>query len=80
MGVKWTQEQEQVISLHNRDILVSAAAGSGKDSRPGGTNPYHGHPGRKDPVDIDHLLVVTFTRAAAGEMKERDSGRRWTTD
>ena len=70
MGVKWTQEQEQVISLHNRDILVSAAAGSGKTAvlveriltmvtR------------RKDPVDIDHLLVVTFTRAAAGEMKER---------
>ena len=30
MGVSWTKEQQQVISLRNRNILVSAAAGSGK--------------------------------------------------
>lgn len=30
MAVKWTKEQEQVIGLRNRNILVSAAAGSGK--------------------------------------------------
>ena len=30
MGVKWTEEQEKVIRLRNRNILVSAAAGSGK--------------------------------------------------
>ncbi|MFQ9510003.1 MAG: UvrD-helicase domain-containing protein [Lachnospiraceae bacterium] len=30
MGVSWTKEQEQVINLNNRNILVSAAAGSGK--------------------------------------------------
>ena len=30
MAVKWTKEQEQVIELRNRNILVSAAAGSGK--------------------------------------------------
>ncbi len=31
MAVNWTKEQEQVINLRNRNILVSAAAGSGKD-------------------------------------------------
>ena len=31
MGVSWTTEQQQVIDLRNRNILVSAAAGSGKD-------------------------------------------------
>ena len=70
MGVKWTREQEQVIRLRDRNLLVSAAAGSGKTavlveriiSRV--TDPVR-------PVDIDRLLVVTFTRAAAGEMKER---------
>ncbi|MCF0145938.1 MAG: UvrD-helicase domain-containing protein, partial [Eubacterium sp.] len=70
MAVKWTEEQQQVISLRNRNLLVSAAAGSGKTavlverilSRI--TDPVH-------PIDIDRLLVVTFTRAAAGEMKDR---------
>ena len=70
MGMTWTKEQQQVIDLRNRNILVSAAAGSGKtavlverikelvlD--------------KKHPVDIDHLLVVTFTNAAAAQMKER---------
>lgn len=68
--VKWTDRQLDVINTRNRNILVSAAAGSGKtavlveriikmitDS--------------EDDTDIDQLLVVTFTRAAAGEMKER---------
>lgn len=68
--VKWTNRQLDVINTRNRNILVSAAAGSGKtavlveriikmitDS--------------EDDTDIDQLLVVTFTRAAAGEMKER---------
>ncbi len=68
--MNWTKEQEEVISLRDCNILVSAAAGSGKTavlverilSRV--TDPLH-------PMDIDRLLVVTFTRAAAGEMKER---------
>ena len=70
MGVKWTEEQEQVIQLQNRNILVSAAAGSGKTAvlveriLTKMTRQEH-------PVDIDKLLIVTFTRAAAGEMKER---------
>ncbi len=68
--VKWTTEQEQVIKLRNRNILVSAAAGSGKTAVlveriiKRITDPVN-------PVDIDKLLVVTFTKAAAAEMRER---------
>lgn len=70
MSVTWTQQQQQVISLRDRNILVSAAAGSGKTAvlveriLSMVTDPAH-------PVDIDRLLVVTFTKAAAGEMRER---------
>ena len=72
MGVSWTEEQQKVISLRNRNILVSAAAGSGKTAvlveriLSKITDP-------DNPVDIDRLLIMTFTRAAAGEMKERIS-------
>lgn len=72
MGVAWTSEQQKVIDLRDRNILVSAAAGSGKtavlveriitmitDA--------------KAPIDIDKLLIVTFTNAAAAQMRERIS-------
>ena len=70
MSVKWTSEQQKVIDLRNRNILVSAAAGSGKTavlveriiSRLTQDDP---------PLDVDHLLIVTYTEAAAAEMKER---------
>ena len=72
MAVTFTPEQQKAIDLHGCDILVSAAAGSGKTAvlterivkmvcR------------RENPVDIDRLLVVTFTNAAAAEMRERIS-------
>ena len=72
MDVKWTSEQKKVIDLRDRDILVSAAAGSGKTAvlverivnRICVDNP---------PVDIDRMLVVTFTKAAAAEMRQRVS-------
>lgn len=72
MDVKWTSEQKKVIDLRDRDILVSAAAGSGKTAvlverivnRICVDN---------QPVDIDRMLVVTFTKAAAAEMRERVS-------
>ena len=67
---KWTKEQQKAIDTRNCNLLVSAAAGSGKtavlveriismitDS--------------KNPIDVDKLLVVTFTNAAASEMKQR---------
>ena len=70
MAVTWTEEQKKVITLRDRNILVSAAAGSGKTavlvqrilSKIMDT---------ERPVDIDRLLIMTFTRAAAGEMRER---------
>lgn len=70
MAVKYTEEQQRVIDARDCNVLVSAAAGSGKtavlverilglvsDEEKG--------------VDIDRLLVVTFTNAAAAEMRER---------
>lgn len=70
MGMKFTPEQQRVIELHNSNILVSAAAGSGK------TAVLVEHIIRmicdgEHPADIDRLLIVTFTNAAAAEMRER---------
>ena len=70
MEKQWTREQRQVIDLEDRNLLVSAAAGSGKTAVLVEriirkiTDPVH-------PVDIDRLLIVTFTNAAASEMRER---------
>ena len=70
METKWTDEQLLAIETRGKNLLVAAAAGSGKtavlveriikiitDDN--------------NPVDIDKLLVVTFTNAAASEMRER---------
>jgi len=70
MEMKWTREQQKVIELRRRNILVSAAAGSGKTAVLVEriitmiTN-------INSPLDIDRLLIVTFTKAAASEMKAR---------
>ena len=70
MGMSWTREQQQVIELQDRNILVSAAAGSGKTAVLV-ERILHKMTRKENPVDIDRLLIVTFTRAAAGEMRER---------
>ena len=70
MAVTWTEEQQKVISLRNRNILVSAAAGSGKTAVLV-ERILSKILDKEDPVDVDRLLIMTFTRAAAGEMKER---------
>ena len=70
MGVNWTKEQQLVIDLQNRNILVSAAAGSGKTAVLV-ERILKKMTRKENPVDIDRLLIVTFTRAAAGEMRER---------
>ncbi len=73
---RWTEKQRQAIRGSGGGILVSAAAGSGKTAvlvervvelitR------------REDPVDADRLLVVTFSNAAAREMKQRIARRLW---
>lgn len=66
--VKWTKEQQQAIYEKDSNILVAAAAGSGK------TAVLVERIINKiinENVDIDKLLVVTFTNAAASEMRER---------
>ena len=70
MSVKWTEEQQKVIDLRNRNILVSAAAGSGKTAVLV-ERILSMLTDRVKPVDIDRLLIVTFTNAAAAEMRER---------
>ncbi|MBD5461337.1 MAG: helicase-exonuclease AddAB subunit AddA [Lachnospiraceae bacterium] len=70
MAIHFTPEQQEVISLHGCNLLVSAAAGSGKTAVL--TQRIVQMICRKEnPVDIDRLLVVTFTNAAAAEMRER---------
>ena len=68
MANKWTNEQLSAITQKGNNILVAAAAGSGK------TTVLVERIIRKiinDNVDIDRILVVTFTNAAASEMRER---------
>ena len=70
MGVKWTEEQQQVIDLRDHNILVSAAAGSAKTAVL--VERIIARLTRDaNPVDVDHMLIVTYTEAAAAEMKER---------
>lgn len=70
MNNQWTDEQLEAVSGREGNLLVAAAAGAGKTSvlveriirRI--TDPVN-------PVDVDRLLVVTFTNAAASEVRER---------
>lgn len=68
--MEFTTDQKKVITIRNHNVLVSAAAGSGKTAvlveRILGLVTDKEHP-----VDIDRMLVVTFTNAAAAEMRER---------
>lgn len=69
-STKWTEDQLKAINTRNCNLLVAAAAGSGKTAVLVEriiriiTN-------EDNPIDIDRLLVVTFTSAAAAEMRER---------
>lgn len=68
--MQWTPDQQKVIDKRDDNILVSASAGSGKTAvLVARILAYIMDP--KEPVDIDRLLIVTFTKAAAGEMRER---------
>ncbi|MBP5773200.1 MAG: helicase-exonuclease AddAB subunit AddA [Eubacterium sp.] len=68
--IPWTKEQKRVINTSGKDILVAAGAGSGKTAVlveriiKKVTDPDH-------PVDIDRFLIVTFTKAAAAQMREK---------
>lgn len=63
----WTEDQKKVIAIDGQDILVSAAAGSGKTA----TMVQRIIEKVKKGTSIEKFLVVTFTRSAAAEMKER---------
>lgn len=70
MAAKFTPEQQKAIDLRDRNILVCAAAGSGKTAVLV-QRIISLVTDQTSPVDIDRLLVVTFTNAAAAEMRER---------
>ena len=67
---KWTDEQLAAIETTGNNLLVAAAAGSGKTTVLV-ERIIRKITNKEVPCDIDSLLVVTFTNAAASEMKER---------
>ena len=70
MAITFTKQQMRVLNARDHNVLVSAAAGSGKTAvlveRIIRMISEGDHP-----LDIDRLLVVTFTKAAAAQMRER---------
>lgn len=66
--MEWTKEQQQAINKNKSNILVAAAAGSGKTAV---LVERIINKILNEKIDIDKLLVVTFTNAAASEMRER---------
>lgn len=66
--MKWTKEQQSIIDLRKKNILVSAAAGSGKTAV---LVERIKDLVVKDRIPLKSMLIVTFTNAAAGEMKQR---------
>ena len=74
MARNWTDSQNQAIDSRNGTVLVSAAAGSGKTAVLV-ERVIKRITDLQNPTDIEKLLVVTFTKAAAAEMKERISLR-----
>lgn len=70
---EWTKQQHNAIKARNRNVLVSAAAGSGKTAVLV-ERVIKLITDENNPVDIDKLLIVTFTNAAAAEMRTRISG------
>ena len=67
---EWTTQQNDAINARGRNILVSAAAGSGKTAVLV-ERVIKKITDNENPVDIDKLLIVTFTNNAAAEMKSR---------
>ncbi len=72
MGHNWTEAQSNAINTRNRDILVSAAAGSGKTAALT-ERIIRAVTREQDPIDITRILAVTFTRASAAELRRRIS-------
>lgn len=68
--MNWTKEQQKIIDVRNNNILVSAAAGSGKTAVLV-ERIIQMIFDKDNPINVDELLVVTFTNAAASQMKEK---------
>ncbi len=66
--MKWTKEQKEAIEIREKNILVSAAAGSGKTAV---LVERIKQLIIQDQVSLDHMLIVTFSNAAASEMREK---------
>lgn len=72
MARSWTDRQKQAMDTRDRTLLVSAAAGSGKTATLT-ERIIRSILDEEDPVDINRMLIVTFTKAATGELRERIS-------
>ncbi len=70
MARSWTESQTAAMDIHGKTLLVSAAAGSGKTSVLT-ERIIRSLTDRENPADLSRMLVVTFTRAAAAELKSR---------
>lgn len=68
--MNWTADQKKIIDARNSNLLVSAAAGSGKTAVLV-ERIIRMVSDKENPIDIDQLLVVTFTKAAAAQMKDK---------
>ena len=69
-SVKWTKEQSDAITARGSNLLVAAAAGAGKTAVLV-ERIIRKITDKENPVDIDELLIMTFTNAAASEMRKR---------
>lgn len=72
--INWTAEQQDAISARGGSLLVSAAAGSGKTAVLS-QRVIARITDEKNPIDIDKMLIVTYTRAAAEQMRDKISAR-----
>ena len=68
--MEWTKDQRKVITTRNKNILVSAAAGSGKTAVLV-ERIIQRIMDKENPVNVDQMLIVTFTKLAANQMKEK---------
>ena len=71
---QWTPAQKQAITTRGGDLLVSAAAGSGKTAVLT-ERVLNLISDREHPVDIDRLLIVTFSTGSAEELRQRIADR-----
>ena len=71
-NVTWTDDQWKAIMANGQDILVAAAAGSGKTAVLV-ERMIKKVLSKENPINVDELLVVTFTNASAAEMRNRIS-------